>query len=256
MHLFAFAALLCSRCEAASRSRRRRLSAAAPRLPPKSWLIRGGFLVPAPPRGRTALALWISTGTKAAKGEARTPVPSMRTSAQGHPRSMTTHAQRKGFPTTSPPYSFPLSSSRTYPLTAALGPVHCFAWISTLGGTFFFVLFFRKHSCKTLNGISADDPGTLDCMASVCHALGRGAVRCRAGAGGVRWGGRGVSASGVGARPCRGPALQGFGRWASGCALLLRVRSAGGAEPLRVAWWGPSTIVEAARGCWRGCRGG
>jgi hypothetical protein len=84
-------------------------------------------------------------------------------------------------------------------------------------------------------------------------------VRCRAGgaaacagpgravAGDVRWGGRGVCASGVGARPCRGPALQGFGRWASGCALLLRVRSAGGAEPLRVAWWGPSAIVEAAR---------
>jgi len=148
VHLFAFAALLCSRCEAASRSRRRRLSAAAPRLPPKSWLIRGGFLVPAPPRGRTALALWISTGTKAAKGEARTPVPSMRTSAQGHPRSMTTHAQRKGFPTTSPPYSFPLSSSRTYPLTAALGPVHCFAWISTLGGTFFFVFFSENIVAK------------------------------------------------------------------------------------------------------------
>ena len=49
--------------------------------------------------------------------------------------------------------------------------------------------------------------------------FGRGAVRCRAGAhaagaaacagpgravaGGVRWGGRGVCASGVGVRPCR-----------------------------------------------------
>ncbi len=32
-------------------------------------------------------------------------------------------------------------------------------------------------------------------MASVCHALGRGAVRCRAVAGDVRWGGRGVCAS-------------------------------------------------------------
>jgi hypothetical protein len=28
---------------------------------------------------------------------------------------------------------------------------------------------------------------------------------------------------------------------------LLRVRSAGGAEPLCVAWWGPLTIVGAAR---------
>ena len=92
--------------------------------------------------------------------------------------------------------------------------------------------------------------------------FGRGAVRCRAGAhaagaaacagpgravaGGVRWGGHGVGASGVGARPCRGHALQGFG-WASGCALLLCVRSEGGAEPLCVVWWGPLTIVEAAR---------
>ena len=84
-------------------------------------------------------------------------------------------------------------------------------------------------------------------MASVCHALGRGAVRCRAVAGGVRWGGRGVCASGVGARPCRGPALQGFSRWASGCTLLLRGWRAGGAESLRAAWWGASTIVEAAR---------
>ena len=62
----------------------------------------------------------------------------------------------------------------------------------------------------------------------------------------VRWGGRGVCAGGVGARPCRGHALQGFG-WASGCALLLCVRSEGGAEPLCVVWWGPLTIVEAAR---------
>ena len=52
-------------------------------------------------------------------------------------------------------------------------------------------------------------------MASVCHALGRGAVPCRAGA--------------------------------RRRALLLRVQSAGGAEPLCVAWWGPLTIVEAAR---------
>ena len=90
-------------------------------------------------------------------------------------------------------------------------------------------------------------------MASVCHALGRGAVRCRAVARlgravavGVRWGGRGVCASGVGAR-C--PALQGFSRWASRCALLLRGWSAGGAESLRAAWWGASTIVEAKRAC-------
>ena len=61
------------------------------------------------------------------------------------------------------------------------------------------------------------------------------------------WGGRGVCAGGVGARPCRGHALRGFGRWASGCALLLCVRRAGGAEPLCVVWWGPLTIVEAAR---------
>ena len=40
--------------------------------------------------------------------------------------------------------------------------------------------------------------------------------------------------------------MQGFG-WASGCALLLCVRSEGGAEPLCVVWWGPLTIVEAAR---------
>ena len=93
--------------------------------------------------------------------------------------------------------------------------------------------------------------------------FGRGAVRCRADAhaagaaacagpgravaGGVRWGGRGVCAGEVGARPCRGHALQGFGRWVSGCALLLCVRRAGGAEPLCVVWWGPLTIVEAAR---------
>ena len=111
-------------------------------------------------------------------------------------------------------------------------------------------------------------------MASVCHALGRGAARCRAGAhaagaaacagpgravaGGVRWGGSSVCASGVGSLPCRGPALQGFGRWASGCALLLCVRRAGGAEPLCVRG-----VVGAfdhrrggACGCWRGCRGG
>ena len=70
-------------------------------------------------------------------------------------------------------------------------------------------------------------------MVSVCHALGRGAVRCRAGAGaaacagpgravagGVRWGGRGVCASGVGARPCRGPHCRvsvGGRRGARGC---------------------------------------
>jgi len=88
------------------------------------------------------------------------------------------------------------------------------------------------------------------CGAWRAHAAA-GVAACagpgRAVAGGVRWGGRGVGASGVGARACRGPALQGFGRWASGCALLLRVRSAGGAEPLCVAWWGPLTIVEAAR---------
>ena len=66
----------------------------------------------------------------------------------------------------------------------------------------------------------------------------------RAVAGGVRWGVRGVCASGVGAR-C--PALQGFSRWASRCALLLRGWSAGGAESLCAAWWGASTIVEAAR---------
>ena len=41
--------------------------------------------------------------------------------------------------------------------------------------------------------------------------------------------------------------MQGFGRWASGCALLLRGWSAGGAETLRAAWWGASAIVEAAR---------
>ena len=40
--------------------------------------------------------------------------------------------------------------------------------------------------------------------------------------------------------------MQGFG-WASGCELLLCVRSEGGAEPLCVVWWGPLTIVEAAR---------
>jgi hypothetical protein len=80
-----------------------------------------------------------------------------------------------------------------------------------------------------------------------------GAAACagpgRAVAGGVRWGVRGVCAGGVGVRPCLGPALQGFRRWASGCALLLRGRSAGGAESLRAAWWGASTIVEAKRAC-------
>ena len=88
------------------------------------------------------------------------------------------------------------------------------------------------------------------CGAGRAHAAA-GAAACagpgRAVAGGVRWGGHGVGASGVGARPCRGPALQVFGWWASGCALLLRVRSAGGAEPLCVAWWGASTVVEAER---------
>ena len=65
----------------------------------------------------------------------------------------------------------------------------------------------------------------------------------------MRWGGRGVCAGGVGARPCLGPALQGFRRWASGCALLLRGRSAGGAESLRAAGWGASTIVVVTRAC-------
>ena len=59
-------------------------------------------------------------------------------------------------------------------------------------------------------------------------------------------GGRWVGGGGGVARPCRGHALQGFG-WASGCALLLCVRREGGAEPLCVVWWGPLTIVEAAR---------
>jgi len=73
----------------------------------------------------------------------------------------------------------------------------------------------------------------------------------RAVAGGVRWGVRGVCASGVGAR-C--PALQGFSRWASRCALLLRGWSAGGAESLCAAWWGAragagagARVLEAAR---------
>jgi hypothetical protein len=39
----------------------------------------------------------------------------------------------------------------------------------------------------------------------------------------------------VRARPRRGPALQGFRRWASGCALLLHGRKAGETESLRVA---------------------
>ncbi len=51
--------------------------------------------------------------------------------------------------------------------------------------------------------------------------------------------------------------MQGFGRWASGCALLLRGWSAGGAESLRAAWWGASTIVEAAHaGAGGGVEGG
>ena len=76
------------------------------------------------------------------------------------------------------------------------------------------------------------------CGAGRAHAAA-GATACagpgRAVTGGVRWGGRGVCASGVGARPCRGPALQGFGQWASGCALLLRGWNAGEMESLRAA---------------------
>ena len=79
-----------------------------------------------------------------------------------------------------------------------------------------------------------------------CRAGGRrrwrgGAGPGRAVAGGVRWGGRGACASKVGARPCRGPALQGFGRGRRGarccCAGGVRVgrsrctRSGGSLRP-------------------------
>ena len=76
------------------------------------------------------------------------------------------------------------------------------------------------------------------CGAGRAHAA-PGAAACagpgRAVTGGVHWGVRGVCAGGVRVRPRRGPALQGFRRWESGCALLLRGRKASETESMRAA---------------------
>ena len=131
-----------------------------------------------------------------------------------------------------------------------------------------YTLFSTRHSCSIALSLSPTTKGDWDLWASVCHALGRGAVRCRAGArrrwsGGVcpgrralgcaqclRGRGEGAAASrpalqgfrrrrprvGVrgGRRGVRGRVLAGCGWRASGCALLLRWRDAGGAASLRV----------------------
>ena len=64
------------------------------------------------------------------------------------------------------------------------------------------------HWCAMLLGAGLCGVGRAHAAAGAAACAGPG----RAVAGGVRWGGSGVCASGVGARPCRGPALQGFGR--------------------------------------------
>ncbi len=110
-------------------------------------------------------------------------------------------------------------------------------------------------------------------MASVCHALGRGAARCRAGArrrwsGGVRVpgsGGRGLRAlggsrclreRGGGAAVSR-PCIAGFRSVGVGvCTAVARVESGWGGVVARGVVGGFGHRRGDARGCRRGCRGG
>ena len=92
---------------------------------------------------------------------------------------------------------------------------------------------------------------------SCCGRLERRSARARVGRSRVACVGVGAVSARAGWGRGRAEALHcRFGRWASGCALLLRVRSAGGGAAVRGVVGAFDHRRGGARGCWRGCRGG